>query len=350
MGCIYLYTNKINGKKYVGQTIKPLKQRHYNHLHQNGNTYFDRALKKYGEENFKLEILEDDIFDLDELNKKEIYYIEKYNSYYDGYNLTFGGQGKREVFDKKIGAQVVDLLKNTNLKYSQIKELTNCSIYSITDINNGNTYIQKDIDYPIRKNPSWYKFSQEDLDLVLYYLQNTNFTHWKIAELTNTNITLVNDVNRGKRKRSFSNDIIYPIRNNPKRENISIELANTIVDLLKTTDKSADLIGLELGICGYTVGSINKGKHSICKQLKESYPIRKKENRSHTNYSGRILTDEQIYQIIELLQNTTLTIEEIAQRYSVHRESISRINQGETFKPITGNYKLPIRKSNRKSW
>lgn len=61
MGCIYLYTNKINGKQYIGQTIQPIQVRHYNHLHQ--NNYFDRALKKYGRSNFTLEILEDNIFD-----------------------------------------------------------------------------------------------------------------------------------------------------------------------------------------------------------------------------------------------------------------------------------------------
>ena len=69
MGCIYLYTNKINGKQYIGQTIQPIQVRHYNHLYQ--NNYFDRVLKKYGESNFTLEILEDNIFDSEELDKKE---------------------------------------------------------------------------------------------------------------------------------------------------------------------------------------------------------------------------------------------------------------------------------------
>ena len=347
MGCIYLYTNKINGKQYIGQTIQPIQVRHYNHLHQ--NNYFDRVLKKYGESNFTLEILEDNIFDSEELDKKEQYYIEKYNTYYDGYNLTFWGQGKRELFDRKLGKQVVNLLKTTELTYEEIGKQCNCSISTISDINNGNTYIQTDIDYPIRKKPSWYKFGDNEIKLVIYYLQNTKYTHWKIAEITDTNKNFVDDINMGKRK-NLPKNIKFPIRDNPKREDINLILARTIVELLKTTEKSAGAIGLELGVSCYTVGSINRGKHSICRQLNESYPIRKKQVRNHTCYTGRNLTDEQIYQIIDLLRNTTISTEEIAQRYSVHKTSIDRINQGKTFVPITSQYNLPLRKSNRKSW
>ena len=209
-------------KSYIGQTIQPIQVRHYNHLHQ--NNYFDRALKKYGESNFTLEILEDNIFDSEELDKKEQYYIEKYNTYYDGYNLTFGGQGKRELFDRKLGKQVVDLLKTTELTYEEIGKQCNCSISTISDINNGYTYIQTDIDYPIRKKPSWYKFGDNEIKLVIYYLQNTKYTHWKIAEITDTNKNFVDDINRGKRK-NLPKNIKFPIRDNPKREDINLILA-----------------------------------------------------------------------------------------------------------------------------
>lgn len=52
-----------------------------------------RAIRKYGVENFYYEILEDDI-PLNQLDEKEIYYIEKYNSYKKGYNSTKGGDGR----------------------------------------------------------------------------------------------------------------------------------------------------------------------------------------------------------------------------------------------------------------
>ena len=56
MGCIYMYTNKINGMKYVGQTICKLSKRHNEHIKRD-NSYIDMALRKYGEDTFTLEIL-----------------------------------------------------------------------------------------------------------------------------------------------------------------------------------------------------------------------------------------------------------------------------------------------------
>ena len=121
MGCIYLYTNKINGKQYIGQTIQPIQVRHYNHLHQ--NTYFDRALKKYGESNFTLEILEDNIFDSEELDKKEQYYIEKYNTYYDGYNSTPGGDGR--IISKLEDEQELLRMAKEGYKAQELAEIFN---------------------------------------------------------------------------------------------------------------------------------------------------------------------------------------------------------------------------------
>ena len=69
MGCIYMYTNKINGMKYIGQTICKLSKRHNEHIKRD-NSYIDMALRKYGEDNFTLEILEDNISDADTLNNK----------------------------------------------------------------------------------------------------------------------------------------------------------------------------------------------------------------------------------------------------------------------------------------
>lgn len=99
--CIYMYTNNLNGRKYIGKSIK-FKKRHREHCRgQNANQMpIDRAFKKYGENNFKLDILLDASHLSDEdaedyLNHMEIYYIWKYNVFKDKkhYNLTVGGDG-----------------------------------------------------------------------------------------------------------------------------------------------------------------------------------------------------------------------------------------------------------------
>lgn len=68
---IYKITNKINGKLYVGQTIRPLKRRIWNHLCKTG-TAISSALRKYGIENFVIEEI-DRAETKEELNKKEQY-------------------------------------------------------------------------------------------------------------------------------------------------------------------------------------------------------------------------------------------------------------------------------------
>jgi group I intron endonuclease len=91
---IYRILNTINNKSYVGQTkFDSFKNRYwgkwYNSTH---NVYLKRSVKKYGEKNFAIQILEQNVLSYDLLNKFEKFYIKKYNSLYpNGYNFTEGG-------------------------------------------------------------------------------------------------------------------------------------------------------------------------------------------------------------------------------------------------------------------
>lgn len=90
---IYLIINKINGKKYVGQSID-IHKRWKDHLNATNNIGIHGALKKYGKENFDFIILLECPEDM--LNQWEIDMIALYNTYsgWDnswGYNLTLGG-------------------------------------------------------------------------------------------------------------------------------------------------------------------------------------------------------------------------------------------------------------------
>lgn len=91
---IYKATNKITEKYYIGQTVRSLKDRILSHERSwktERNTYFSNALHKYGNENFKWEILEE-CDSKEELDEMEFHYIKQYNSKRpNGYNLTDGG-------------------------------------------------------------------------------------------------------------------------------------------------------------------------------------------------------------------------------------------------------------------
>lgn len=96
MGYIYRIINNINGKSYIGKTEKTPKirwRRHISTYRKGKDRPLYRAFRKYGIENFSLETLEECKDGL-ELCNKEIYYIEKYDTFKNGYNCTTGGDGK----------------------------------------------------------------------------------------------------------------------------------------------------------------------------------------------------------------------------------------------------------------
>lgn len=104
-GFIYMWENTVNGKKYVGQTIrKRLDRREYEHIRSNIRV-IDKAIQKYGENKFVRSII-DVAYSLDELNEKEQYWIAHYNTFNGyGYNCTTGGESfeMSEETKKKIG-------------------------------------------------------------------------------------------------------------------------------------------------------------------------------------------------------------------------------------------------------
>jgi group I intron endonuclease len=91
-GRIYVHKNKINGKCYVGQTIRSdLHERWKEGKGYKTNQLFSRAIKKYGWNNFEHIVLEEIYKTQKELNEAEIKYIELYDSVKNGYNILSGG-------------------------------------------------------------------------------------------------------------------------------------------------------------------------------------------------------------------------------------------------------------------
>jgi len=95
-GIIYCITNSVSGKQYVGQTVRSVKMRWQIHLQQakaDSPCFLHQAIRKHGAEVFKVKQV-DSAETLEELNEKEVHYIEKLKTLApDGYNLTVGGEG-----------------------------------------------------------------------------------------------------------------------------------------------------------------------------------------------------------------------------------------------------------------
>jgi len=92
---IYEVYNIINGKVYIGQAVDIFKRKvsHFSALEGNyhSNEHLQKSFNKYGGECFKFQILEE--CEESELDKREVYYIEQFDSFYSGYNQTLGGDG-----------------------------------------------------------------------------------------------------------------------------------------------------------------------------------------------------------------------------------------------------------------
>lgn len=93
---IYSIVNIATGKRYIGQTtnMSRRKSKHLLKLRNNEhvNEKLQNAFNKYGEDKFIFEVQEYDLTK-DELNDLEKDKIKEYDSFYNGYNLTLGGDG-----------------------------------------------------------------------------------------------------------------------------------------------------------------------------------------------------------------------------------------------------------------
>lgn len=127
IGIIYKVTNDINDLVYIGQTMYLLENRWEWHINRSNNPKdnckFHKAIRELGVEHFKIEEIER--VDASILDDKEIEYIEKYDSYLNGYNSTFGGGGKRLPIykDKEAIHNIIDLYVNQYISTNKIAAL-----------------------------------------------------------------------------------------------------------------------------------------------------------------------------------------------------------------------------------
>ena len=91
-GYIYETTNLINSKKYIGKH----KSSNFDNKYLGSGIALTRAINKYGKENFSIKILEEVETNQDDLDLREMYYIEKYNAVKDNnyYNRSYGGENE----------------------------------------------------------------------------------------------------------------------------------------------------------------------------------------------------------------------------------------------------------------
>lgn len=215
---IYKIKNIINNKVYIGQSINP-NNRFKCHMRKeyNGGSSLsiNEDVNKYGETSFNLIII-DKCYSQEEANNKEDYWINFYkNNGCSMYNKFRGGikpptnKGENHpmcLYTDEQMLEVIKLLQTTYYSSTEIALKTNTSISFVSKVNKGVVRKIEGINYPIRTE----NFYDIVADKIIYDLQNTTLSQYKIADKYGVARSMVTMINIGK-NRHMSN-IEYPIR------------------------------------------------------------------------------------------------------------------------------------------
>lgn len=174
VGIIYGWYCIPTGNWYIGQTVNP-EDRFKDHIKSSKNRHntFYRAIRKYGLNNFIYCILEENVL-RENLSMREMDWIEEYDSFYNGYNETLGGEGccgywlgkhRSEETKKKLSEKI----KGQHFGYWKGKHLTPETIEKLKEVRKGRipwnkgkryTYTEEEkarIYASRRGRPSWNK-------------------------------------------------------------------------------------------------------------------------------------------------------------------------------------------------
>lgn len=149
---IYKITNLINNKCYIGQSVN-IERRWKEHCRKPNKSKISKAIFDFGKENFSFQILEE--CSTEELNKKEQFYIKKFNSIYpNGYNIEEKSNSNPSIsfLKEEIIIEIKEELKDTKDTFSAIAKRHNVDVSTVSRINYGQTHFSEDENYPLRKD------------------------------------------------------------------------------------------------------------------------------------------------------------------------------------------------------
>lgn len=155
---IYKITNLINNKSYIGQSVdinKRWRSEIQNAFNSNTNSYdypLSRAIRKYGLDNFSFEIIER--CERKQLNEREKYWIAYYDTYYNGYNQTLGGDTVLHMckLTPEQALEIIEILAKDSkgeVNHKKLASMYNVSRDTIQGINAGRLWYNDKYTYPL---------------------------------------------------------------------------------------------------------------------------------------------------------------------------------------------------------
>ena len=189
MSYIYCITNNINQRQYVGKTNTTIEKRWKQHKKDAPKRNFEkrplyRAMNKYGVDNFSIKVLEE--CSPEKSSEREIYWIEKLDTYHNGYNATLGGDGSHYLDYDKIVSTYKEV--GSAQKTAQILGIATTTVF----------YIMRSYEIDTSKPTSTYK-PVAKIDPNTHEVIET-YINVEEAEWANGNSRHISDVCKGKRK------------------------------------------------------------------------------------------------------------------------------------------------------
>lgn len=293
MHYIYKYTNKINGKSYIGQTNN-LQKRFNGHkseaFNSNASGYnlpFYCAIRKYGINNFTYETLEE-ITDGESqgfIDDREIYFIGYYHSLTseNGYNLTIGGEGCPKpplTYEEKLvrsklftGDEIKDIQNRllNDEEYDDIEEFYKPKLKRtfLVNINTGMNFYNPDFSYPLKKNAKS-KFSQKEIRAIKDRIKSGEKYASIQKDFNIKSAGFLSMINTGKY--FYSDEDTYPLCNKGCRKQDNEIWVNGIIEDILKTNMSLNKIAKKWKKSYSTVKNINSGRSHKKEELK--YPLR----------------------------------------------------------------------------
>lgn len=274
---IYKIINIINNKCYIGQS-KDYEKRWKEHKYllnnnKHDNKHLQNAWNKYGEKNFKIEVIEY----VKNYNEREIYWISFYNSTNEqyGYNIMTGGEEPPHINGSKLSKEQAETIQNMLIHASSINEVAamfpNITKGHICKINSGSAWMNPKLQYPLC-TPRPEVFTDKEVDEIIEELKRGDLTQKEIAKKHNCARTAITAINLGV---NFHRDNVkYPIRES-KICKLTTTDVNEIMELLKNSSEDLRHIANIYNTTISSIYDINVGKrHRNITQCDE-YPIRK---------------------------------------------------------------------------
>lgn len=319
LGYIYFITNTITGKKYIGETInfKERKNKHLSYLRKDSHhsNKLQRAYNKYGEDNFEWSY---EIYEIE--NEAELKIIEQkkiaeYDTYYNGYNCTLGGEGHNLIFDYNTASILYQILQRYEGVNRQIARFFNCDHTVINKLKNNDIYKDEIVE-------------EKKIEEMINKL--------KLSENNLKNNYIPHNVKKLNKKQIF--EILSIILDEKGYDNLLADIYNIDTKLLYRLKKNEIYIDY--------INEYNKLSHDekikLKEEVKNKYDLEHQRlNRKRGNVKN-VLTQEQINYILDNKDNKKRV--EIAKELEISADRVGSVINGKSYKDLVEKYYSSINK------